>query len=102
MLKLQKEIDSGFDDLMQFVINKTGTYLLVYADKTVECKGLGMWESDNDLELDDPNYEEFNQLGFKISEHTGVTVDYHSLPEEIYYEGKLVFKKVDGKLRKVD
>ena len=49
------------------------------------------YESDNELELDDPDYEEFDSIVMR-NEETGKLFEfnYHNMPIEVYSEGRRI------------
>ncbi len=99
--KIQEQ--NGISSLMEFVSDKSGLFILVFGKKRFEVKFQAMWEGDNGLDLNDPNYEEFDEIGFiLIGKNEGIAVNRYHLPDEIYYEEKLIFKKVDESLVRVN
>lgn len=104
------EEHNGFVELYQFInqfyINKTirdlGIFKLIYKDRTANAKYDTMYDSDNGLDVDEPGYEEFNEIAFDdVDTGEGFYINYTNMPEEIYYDGKLIVKKhkprIDGK-----
>lgn len=92
MLKYDKEIKCGFDALLDYCFNNyDGVYTLVYPKKKIEVKFDTMWEDDNGLELEDPNYEEYNSILFiNLKTGKGIPICYHNMPKEIWHNGKKI------------
>lgn len=93
---------NGFTELYFYIdefyknrtINDLGIFKLVYRNRTVNAKYATMYDSDNGLELDEPDYEEFNEIAFDdVDTGEGFYINYTNMPEEIYYDGKLIVKK---------
>ena len=79
--------EKEFRKLLNFVYkNEKDFYTLIFADgKKVIASTYTCYESDNDLELDDPNYEEFHSIVMRNQE-TGKLFEfnYHNMPVEVY------------------
>lgn len=99
MIKNQKESDSGFIEFYDY-INKNPyiKYTLKYGTKIIDCEYFGCAESENDLDLNNPAYEEYNELYFRINTTKAIDINYHNMPDEIYNDGKLIFKKLGNKI----
>ena len=62
---------------------------LVFSDNSeVNCKYFTSCESENGLDLDDPNYEEYWILVFKnLATGELFEVNYHNMPVEVWCDG---------------
>lgn len=92
MIAYEKE-NNGFQQLLDFVVeHENDKYLLIYEGKQIIAEYITMYETDNSLDEDDPNYEEFNAIDFKNTE-TGeeFEVTYLNLPKEIICNGKKIY-----------
>lgn len=97
MIRYEKEVKCGYHALlsrMHKIPCETEPYKIVYENgDVVYAKFLTMWESDNDLDLDDPDYEEYNSIAWiNLSNNVGFEMCYHNMPKEVYYKDKLIFK----------
>lgn len=72
-----------------------------YGNNIIDVKYDTIYEDENGLEDDDPNYDEYNRVLFKKEDNTFIEVNYLNLSDEIYHNGTLIYKKVDGKLIEV-
>ncbi len=88
----EKELN-GFSKLFHCAWSASeGSFFRFVTDKAiivakVDC----FYETDNGLELDDPNYEEYNAIAFENIE-TGelFEVNYLNLPQKVYYGGEQI------------
>ena len=93
MITYEKETKCGYSELLRYVANnKDGTYTITINNETFSAKYYLMYEDENGLELDDPNYEEYNTILFKKEDGSFIEINYLNLPYEIYRDGVLVFK----------
>lgn len=92
MIKYDKEIQCGFDNLLSYCFkHPNGVYTLIFKDKKVKAYYDTMWEDDNGLELDDPNYEEYNSILFiNVKNNESVPICYHDMPKEVWHDGKRI------------
>ena len=92
MIRYDKEIKCGFDALIDYCdSNPDGIYTLVYDDKMINATFDTMWEDDNGLELDDPNYEEYNSILFiNTKNNESIPICYHDMPKEVWHDGKRI------------
>lgn len=72
--------------------NDKNNYKLVFKDGSVIYSKLDtMCESDNGLELENPNYEEYWIIVFEnLKNHELFEVNYHNTPIEVWCDGKKV------------
>ena len=91
MLNINEE--KSFDKLFDFFLkNRNALCNLVFLDgKRLTAKFDTSYESDNELELDDPNYEEFDSIVMR-NEETGKLFEFnhHNMPIEVYSEGRRI------------
>lgn len=67
------------------------SYALHFDNKIINAMYEGDGESDNNLSLADPKYEEYWALFFtNIETGEGFEVNYHTMPKEVYCDGKKV------------
>lgn len=82
-----------FDAFYNYVYeHKDAIYTFLFPDGTEE-KGVYFtsYETDNNLELDDPNYEEFWGIAFKdVITGKCFEITYYNLPEAVFCDGKRV------------
>ena len=67
-------------------------YILLFANgNKTTARFDTSYESDNELELDDPNYEEFDSIVMR-NEETGKLFEfnYHNMPIEVYSKGRRI------------
>ena len=91
MIIYEKE-NNGFYKVLTFITEKwkEGTisnllFTLLYDNKNITAKFDTMYESDNGLEEDEKDYEEFNVILFEDQEtKTLFELTYNSMPKEIY------------------
>ena len=85
--------DEHFCAFAKFVDKHTkGDYVLHFENgEVIECTFDTDCESDNCLDLDDPNYEEYWMIVFN-NKATGklFEVNYHNVPKEVFYNGEKV------------
>ena len=99
MVLVENEIKCGFLDFYVYVDCKgTGVFTFAFGEKRVDAKLFTIFEDENHLEEGDPNYKEYNTVLFKTLDGTLLKINYLNLPDEVYHDGKLIFKKIDGKL----
>lgn len=99
---LNKGEETEFIHFLSFIEkNKRSSFVFRFADDSkVNATYFTICESENCLELDDPNYEEYWAIFFNNVE-TGESfeVNYHNMPVEVWCDGKKVgledFKKCD-------
>lgn len=80
--------------------NANQTYILIYSNgDVVEAEVNTCYETDNGLEEDDPNYEEYHACAMRIvkvivnknknlKEGRLIEINYHNYPQQIYQSGK--------------
>lgn len=92
----QKEIDSDFDKLYSYISNSrlslnSKTFKLIYIDKEIDATFDTMFDDDNGLYVDDPNYEYFNSIVFcNIKTQELFIVNCKKMPESIYCNGEQI------------
>ena len=60
-------------------------------EKTFQCRYFTSFESDNELELDDSNYEEYWIIFFKNMHSDYIhEINYHNISLEVWCDGKKV------------
>ncbi len=82
-----------FDAFYDYVYkHKKATYTFQYANGTSEdVVYFTDYETENLLEEDDPNYEEYWGIAFRrITTDDCFEITYHNLPEAVYCNGKRV------------
>lgn len=82
-----------FWNLLSFVhTHIKGNYKLKLDDgRMLECKYFTSCESDNGLDLDDSNYEEYWIIVFEnLAAHKLFEVNYHNTPTEVFFDGKKI------------
>lgn len=85
--------EGRFYDFFCFAEQHTHSeYKLVFEDDSIiECVFDTCCESDNCLELDDPNYEEYLMIVFQnIVTQELFEVNYHNMPKEVWCDGKKI------------
>ena len=101
-MKYQKEVDCGFWEFLIYMENHDdGEFTFIFDKSKVNAKYDTIYEDENDLPDDDSNYDEYNTILFKIEDRRYIEINYLNMPNEIYHNGALIFKKVNGKLIKV-
>lgn len=102
MLLYQKEIECGYDSFLYYIFSHCkGEFILVFGKEKYKAIFDLLYEDENGLEDGDPNYDEYNTVLFKKEDNTFIEVNYLNLPDEIYHNGTLIFKKVEGELIEV-
>ena len=97
----EREIACGFDEFYCLVDEyRKDTFTFVFGSDKFDAEYFVMSEDDNNLELDDPNYDEFFSIWFEKPDGSFCEVNIHNMPDEVYHKGILVLKKVNGKLQK--
>lgn len=78
--------------------HRRSKFRLIFADKTeVQCTYFTSCESDNNLELDDPNYEEFWIIVFrKINSDETFEINFHNMPVEVWCDGRKIDLKKEA------
>ena len=82
-----------FCNFAKFVdMHTKGSYRLRFNDNSIiNCVFDTDCESDNCLDLDDPNYEEYWMIVFRdIATNELFEVNYHNMPVEIWCDGEKV------------
>ena len=81
-----------FDTLFRFTHgHEKGLYTFCYSNGNEEIVRYDTdYETDNNLELDDPDYEEFFAIVFRRESGELFEVTYHNLPDSIFCDGKRV------------
>ncbi len=89
--------NSNFVKLLSCVLrhprNIKTNYKLIYSNGSIiDAIADTVYESDNELELDDPNYEEFDSIVF-CNKATGklFEINYHNLPASVWCDGEKVY-----------
>lgn len=88
---LNPKEEGKFYNFLCFVEKHThSNYRLVFEDKSViKCTFDTDCESDNCLDLDDPNYEEYWMIVFKnLATGKLFEVNYHNMPIEVWCDGE--------------
>lgn len=99
MLIYQKEKECGYDSFLYYIFShRNGGFILVFGKEKNNVVFDLLYEDENGLEDDDPNYGEYNTVLFRKKDNTFIEVNYLNLPDEIYHNDTLIYKKVDGKL----
>lgn len=72
--------------------HRKGNYKLKLQDgKEMECTYFTSCESENGLDLDDPNYEEYWIICFKDKNSDYIhEVNYHNIPLEVWFDGEKI------------
>ena len=85
------ESQERFDLLYKTVnANPKAKYKLCFNTEDIDAIFDTAYETDNSLEIDDPDYEELWALLF-ISSERAIELTYHSLPEHVYCDDKCVY-----------
>ena len=86
---------NGFNVIYKFVLShEDKIYVLKYENEEIKCKFLTLGEDENDLDENNPLFEEYNTIYFQILDNEKIfSLSYFNLPIEIYYDNELVFKK---------
>lgn len=81
-----------FDALFRFTHgHEKGLYTFYYSDGSEELVRYDTdYETDNGLELDDPDYEEFFAIVFRRESGELFEVAYRNLPDSVFYDRKRV------------
>ena len=85
--------DGAFKTLFcYFDKHENDLYTLIFADsEKIIATFDTCYESDNELELDDPNYEEFNSIVMRNEETDKLfEFNYHNMPTEVYCGDKKI------------
>jgi len=102
-----KEEETNYSILFRYMLDifknrLSHNFTFIYKDKNIKAIVDTMYDSDNCLDLDDPDYEEYNAIAFENLETKELfEMGYMNMPEEIYDNDKLIFKKVNGILKEV-
>lgn len=87
-----------FDKLYKFVHEHVTEIYDIYFDEETNQKAVFEtdYETDNGLELEDKNYEEYCEMLFKSSDGKGyIIINYHTLPYKVVCNGFVVYQR-DG------
>ena len=90
---LNRNEEGNFNKLFDFFLeNRNAPCTLIFAEgKKVFASFDTCYESDNELELDDPNYEEFNSIVMRNEETDKLfEFNYHNMPTEVYCGDKRI------------
>ena len=89
----EKELN-GFDVIYKYVDrNEDGIYELSFNNKIIRCNFETCYESDNGLDENDENYDEYEVIVFSnIDNNYNFEINYKNIPDEVYHNGKLVYK----------
>ena len=69
-----------------------GLYTFCYNKKNIEAVFDTDYESDNGLDVDEDEYEEYQCMAFKrISDGSLFEVNYHQLPDKVVCDGEVIF-----------
>lgn len=102
MIRYQKERDCGYDAFLTYMHKHgEGEFIFVFGDEKIRAKYDTIYEDENEYEECDPRYEEYNTVLFKKDDGSYLEVNYLSMPDEVFHNGVLAFKKANGVLVKV-
>ncbi len=88
----EKELN-GFDKLFQYAWNagESTIFKFVNDDVIIKARVDCFYETDNGLELDNPNYEEYNAIAFEnVETHELFEINYLNLPQAVYCNGERI------------
>ena len=95
MIRYQKERDCGYDAFLTYMHKHgEGEFIFVFGDEEIRAKYDTIYEDENE-------YEEYNTVLFKKDDGSYLEVNYLSMPDEVFHNGVLAFKKANGVLVKV-
>lgn len=95
MIRHQKERDCGYDAFLTYMHkHEEGEFIFVFGDEKIRAKYDTIYEDENE-------YEEYNTVLFKKDDGSYLEVNYLSMPDEVFHNGVLAFKKTNGVLIKV-
>lgn len=95
MIRYQKERDCGYDAFLTYMHKHgEGEFIFVFGDEKIRAKYDTIYEDENE-------YEEYNTVLFKKDDGSYLEVSYLSMPDEVFHNGVLAFKKANGVLVKV-
>ena len=84
-------IDIFYNTILKY---ENSIFCLLYGTKKIECTFDTAYESDNNLEENDPNYEEYFALCFRNNISNQLfEVNYLNLPDLVYVDDNLIYKK---------
>lgn len=91
--KTKKEL---FDFLLSEVSHNRGSVFELQwnSGRRKLAKGTCSYDTDNARDLDDPKYEEYEEIAFRdLATKELFPINYHNLPDEVWCDGKLVYKR---------
>lgn len=102
MIRYKKEKECGYDAFLTYMHKHgEGEFVFVFGDEKIRAKYDTIYEDENEYEECDPHYEEYNTVLFKKDDGSYLEVNYLSMPDVVFHNGVLAFKKVNGVLVKV-
>lgn len=88
--------EKGIIDIFYEAIikHKNNQFIFMYDKKRILCTFDTAYETDNCLEENDLNYEEYFALCFNNDENNQLfEVNYHNVPDLVYVNEELIYKK---------
>lgn len=102
MIRYQKEKECGYDAFLTYMHeHDEGEFIFVFGDEKIRARYDTIYEDENEHDDDDPRHEEYNTVLFKKDDGSYLEVNYLSMPDEVFHNGVLTFKKANSVLVKV-